>query len=399
MFHFEIRPAGPESRPPRSMAKRGLSWAVLVAVLPAVPTLGIGAELDTQAVRKASLNDTGLTQCVVFDEDQGNYIFTPKCSGTGHDGEFGRDALLPRNGDGHAGFSFEKIGANGEVLPRSATSWACVRDKVTGSMWEVKTQDGGPRDVGARFTNLGNGKAGDASAYVTTVNAAGLCGAHDWRLPNRREMESLVDFSVPQGGPMIDGAWFPNSASDFHWTSTSAQINGGSADYRWAVSYYNGESIWYGGEFGNFAVRLVRLGKAIPAHRWLIDGAEVRDKSTSLIWRRCAEGQTWTGQTCSGTSTTFLMNSSAFDQAKAQASSSGKAWRVPNVKELASLVDPRVNRPSIDQSIFPGFQTEIYHTATHWTENLVYTWRVWFAEGGVTRDHWGGKLLLVRDAD
>ena len=399
MYHFEIRQAGPASRLPQSMARRCLSWAVLVAVLPAVPAIGMGAELDTQSVRKASLNDTGLTQCVVFDEDQGNYIFTPECAGTGHDGEFGRDALLRRDADGHAGFSFEKIGANGEVLPRNATSWTCIRDKVTGSMWEVKTQDGGPRDVGARFTNLGNGKAGDASAYVTTVNAAGLCGAHDWRLPTRREMESLVDFSVPEGGPMIDGAWFPNTASDFHWTSTSAQVNGGSADYRWAVSYYKGESIWYGGEFGNFAVRLVRLGRAVPVHHWVLDGAEARDKSTGLIWRRCAEGQAWTGQTCSGTSTTFLTNSEAFDHAKEQANSSGKAWRVPNVKELSSVVDTRRSFPSIDPSVFPGFQPETYHGGTHWTENEVYTWRVQFGRGNVMLDHWGGKLLLVRDAD
>ena len=44
--------------------------------------------------------------------------------GSGHDGEFGRDATAAHDGNGRAGFSFEKIGPGGEVLPRSATTWS-----------------------------------------------------------------------------------------------------------------------------------------------------------------------------------------------------------------------------------------------------------------------------------
>jgi hypothetical protein len=345
------------------------------------------------------LNDTGVTQCVVYDDVQQRYVFTPACAGTGQDGEFGRDVTLPANGNGHAGFAFEKIGAGGEVLPRSAAHWSCVRDKVTGAMWEVKTTDGSLRDVTRRFTNLGNGQATDASGFVAAVNATGLCGATDWRLPTYRESLSLIDYSVPQGGPMLDAAWFPNSAADHHWTSTSAAVNGGGPNYKWAVNHYGGDSIWYSGEYGEFAVRLVRLGKPIPVNRWVFNGAEVKDKSTSLIWRRCGEGQAWTGSTCSGTPTSFLTAFDAAKHAKAQAVSSGKPWRMPNPKELASLIDNRVNRPTIDTTAFPGFYTDRYYTGTHWTENPVYTWRVWFAQGELTLDFWGGRLLLVRDAD
>ncbi|WOI48187.1 DUF1566 domain-containing protein [Acidovorax sp. BLS4] len=81
-----------------------------------------------------------------------------------------------------------------------------------------------------------------------------MCGASDWRLPTRREMESLLDFSVPEGTTMLDGAWFPNSAAGLHWTATSAKVNGGSSAYRWAVNFGNGQSIWYGGQYGeNFS--------------------------------------------------------------------------------------------------------------------------------------------------
>jgi hypothetical protein len=369
--------------------------AAAAALLLAVASTFAGA---VQAKDHPRLNDTGLTQCVVFDPDLG-YVFTPECTGTGHDGEYGRDARRAHNGNGRAGFSFEKIGANGEVLPRGADAWACVRDKVTGAMWEVKTIDGGPRDVNRRFRNQGDGQLGDASAYVQEANTANLCGAADWRLPTRREMEGLLDFSVPQGGPMIDANWFPNSPAALHWTATSAEVVGGSPAYRWAVNFFGGGALWYGGQFGEFAVRLVRDGAKLPARRWAPDGGELRDRSTGLVWRRCAEGQGWTGSTCGGTPTTFLTMPDAVAHAQAQALAAGKGWRIPNVKELSSLVDNQSRWPAIDGSAFPGFQTESYHSSTHWTENRVYSWRISFAEGLMGLDFWGGKLLLVRDAD
>ncbi|MGM9486542.1 DUF1566 domain-containing protein [Ideonella sp. YS5] len=372
---------------------RCLSVSLLLA---AVPALALAAGAETTAGRQPRLDDTGLTQCVVYDEQRG-YIFTPDCQGTGQDGEFGRDAIASHDGNGRAGFSFEKIGADGEVLPHSATAWSCVRDKVTGAMWEVKTDDGGPRDGRARFKNRGNGLPGDASYYVQSINATGLCGASDWRLPTRVEMESLVDFSVGEGGPMIDGRWFPNSAAALHWTASSAKVNGGSSAYRWAVNFYNGQTIWHGGQYGEFAVRLVREGRTPPAHRWVANGGEVLDKSTHLVWRRCAEGQAWNGSTCDGAPATFLTVGEAVEHAKAQALSSGKAWRTPNIKELSSLADTDVRLPAVDRGAFPGFQIGAFHTGTHWTGNPVYSWRVSFDEGVVEVDFWGGKLLLVRN--
>ncbi|WP_374674141.1 DUF1566 domain-containing protein [Ideonella sp.] len=366
--------------------------ALCGGALPAAPAL---AGTATGSWR---LNDTGLTRCVVFDPHAG-YVFTPDCTGSGHDGEFGRDPARPNARDGHAGFSFEKTGAHGEPLPRQAADWSCVRDRVTGLMWEVKTGDGGPRDAGRRFRNQGDGQAGDASAYVAEANAAALCGATDWRLPTRRELESLMDFSVPEGGPLLDRAWFPHSPPALHWTSTPAEVHGGSPTYRWAVNFYSGGTLWYGGQYGEFAVRLVRGGATPPQRRWQAAGAELRDRTTGLVWRRCAEGQAWTGSTCNGSPTTFLTIRDAVAHAQGQALSAGQAWRVPNIKELASLAEAGVQRPAIDTAAFRGFQTEAYHSGTHWTENPVYSWRINFADGGMVRDHWGGKLLLVRDGD
>jgi hypothetical protein len=380
----------------RSMRLPFMRWVLPLLPAFAVPAWGVDAAAPP--AQRSALNDTGQSQCVNTDRQ-----FTQDCAGTGQDGEFGRDATATGRGkadrDGHVGFSFVKIGAQGQALPRRATEWACVRDRVTGLVWENKTHDGGLHDMNARFTNLGNGAAGDASAFVAAVNAAGWCGASDWRLPVRRELEGLVDYSVAEGGPMLDTVWFPDSASELHWTATDAEVNAGGPGYRWASNFYDGSSIWYSGEFGRFAVRLVRATPELSGKRWGLRGAEVLDKSTRLVWRRCAEGQAWDGATCAGSPGVFLTWHLAIEQAQAQVQATGLAWRVPNVKELSSLVDTRVNLPTIDTAAFPGFRNGIFHTATPWTENPVYSWRVNFANGEVMRDFWGGSLLLVRDAD
>ena len=56
----------------------------------------------------------------------------------------------------------------------------------------------------------------------------------------------------------------------------------------------------------------------------LANGQEVKDNQTQLIWRRCAEGMSWSGGTCSG-SATQLTHEAALQQATRQAASTGVA--------------------------------------------------------------------------
>lgn len=327
-----------------------LSLRALAACLPASAAVLLAASSAAaeQAARPAGqLNDTGKIRCY---EPKWNGMEID-CAGTGQDGEFGRDVTEPKRGDGYAGFSYTKIGSAGEHLPRSATEWACVHDRITRLTWEVKTADGGLRDWQRVYTHHGNGAPTDVSGLVNEVNAAGLCGHHDWRLPGRMELQSLVNYGH-QPAPMIINRWFPNTSADAYWTSTrdAPDIFGGF----WIVSFLYGVSVGGGDNSNGNPARLVR---GEPFHRgdrdgrYVLDGDKATDVRTGLVWRRCSEGAAWNGSTCVGTPASVNWKEALTLAKKARYDDA--AWRLPNATELFSLVDETRHNPAIDPQAFP----------------------------------------------
>ncbi len=207
-----------------------------------------------------ALNDTGANQCIV------NNAVTTACAGTGQDGDFGRDVTQKLAKDGRLGFAYRKVCNSGEfagvgtcpanpVFGAVANEWGCTQDRVTGLIWELKTTSG-TRGYTATYTNPTSATAGSALAFVNTVNAAGLCGANNWRLPTRAELLSLVDYGVSTA-LRIDTTWFSNASTLNYWSFDGYGGNGGSA---WAVSFSSG-GVSANGRNGYSAVRLVRAGQ------------------------------------------------------------------------------------------------------------------------------------------
>lgn len=233
----------------------------------------------------AVLNDTGITQC----GNASSYsvsVCGPDVSGDAgthprQDAVAGRDAQatagqLTKIGAGNKAFDFTKIANNGSMLPSTAllgtapTDWACTRDNVTNLVWEVKSSAGDLR--GSTFTyswysssgtarGVSNGGACfssgrcDTEKYVADVNAATLCGAANWRLPNLVELQSIVDFGA--FNPTIDVNYFPNTAGGTYWWTSNINANTG-AD-AWAVSLITGGNFRL--SLGSvYQVRLVRTG-------------------------------------------------------------------------------------------------------------------------------------------
>ncbi|RJQ21247.1 MAG: DUF1566 domain-containing protein [Nitrospiraceae bacterium] len=105
--------------------------------------------------------------------------------------------------------------------PRFAVNGDCVTDNLTGLMW-------------SRNANLAGYMYWNAA--LNYANNLTLCGYSDWRLPNRKELRSLIDYSN-YGPALPTGHPFTNVQSNYYWSSTSYASDTSSA---WIVSMWNG---------------------------------------------------------------------------------------------------------------------------------------------------------------
>jgi hypothetical protein len=113
------------------------------------------------------------------------------------------------------------------------------------------------------------------------------------------------------------------------------------------------------------------------AGRFTANGAEVTDSRTGLIWARCSAGQSLSGTACTGTANTYT-----HEQALSYAASQS-GWRLPNVKELASLADKGCQNPAIDSTAFPNTVSSGYWTSSPYVGYSSVAWNVYFFNGDV----------------
>ncbi len=91
------------------------------------------------------------------------------------------------------------------------------------------TSNGG--DAGTQDGGSCLGSACDTDGFVVVVNNQGLCGAADWQLPSRFELESITSLDRYYPYPAIDTAWFPKTSSVWSWSSSPYAQYG--ADAAW----------------------------------------------------------------------------------------------------------------------------------------------------------------------
>lgn len=88
------------------------------------------------------------------------------------------------------------------------------------------------------------------------------------------------------------------------------------------------------------------------------DGTQVLDQKTGLTWQRCIEGRVWDSSAgvCVSTGVFSLVS---HIQALVLAKSRGGSWRLPNVKELASVYDG-----AVVTTVFPGSNDDCWSSTT-----------------------------------
>ena len=295
---------------------------------------------------------TDQTQC--YDAD-GRVI---DCAGSGQDGELrsGRQWPAPR---------FEK-------------QEGVVADRLTGRMW---TRDAGLSEFPQTWS--------EALNFIADLNRTVAFGYRDWHLPDRRELFSLI--SHARINPALpSGASFENVFAGYYWTATTCSRL---PDQAWYI-HLGGGRIYRGMKHGSYMVWPVRrcatdaapnverdpskdreIGNhREPAARFAADGGAVHDRHTGLFWIRCdaaGEAVDWmTALSCIGT-----MNAA---QVRGHAD-----WRLPNVRELESLIDVRCHSPALCDGQPFGTVPEGCWSSTTSIYEPRYAWVVYLRDGAV----------------
>ncbi|MEI6415206.1 MAG: DUF1566 domain-containing protein, partial [Pseudomonadota bacterium] len=353
------------------------------------------------------------------------------------DGRYGRDAQfqtgqLVKIGGGAAGFDFTPLDNGGNPiaivndLPASPPD--CIRDNVTGLVWEVKTWDSELRDKDWAYTwynpnaranggdpgNPGSATCGgtlsgnqcNTSAYVNAVNTGGLCGIRDWRLPTSKELQGIV--LADAHSPAIDTHYFPNTRSGAYWSATPDPFDASLASMAWSICFdrglsmvnpktdLNGIRLVHGAPSANTLAALVH---SASSHDTFADNGDgtVTHTSTGLMWAQCSDGQS--GPACANGTPTAMTWAKALSAAKDSRLAGHDDWRLPNKKELESLVDAGHRDPAIDVTVFPSTSGDGHWSSTTDASDPSLAWGVLFKDGGSNVAPKTGRhdVRLVRD--
>jgi hypothetical protein len=312
---------------------------------------------------------TGQTKCYNTDGDQ------ISCSGTGQDGEYQMGVKWPDP-------RFTITYCN-EIGPCPESSIDCdgnayndvVTDNLTGLMW-------------ARDRDLPGGTLSWPDA-INFTNELILCGYSDWRLPNLVELESMSNPAENIGYYPWE---FPYASGVDYWSSSGVDgngawisyLNGGGnthpvPEYNYAHLYtwpVRGETsppaqFWQTGIKTSYRAGDdgdLRKGVVWPAPRFTDHGdGTVTDNLTGLMWTQNANAPG--PDTCNpeiGKSWQSALKHVACLNKKSYLNYND--WRLPNRKELFSLIDlSRVN-PALPQGHpFTDVQPESFPPTSYWT--------------------------------
>lgn len=108
-----------------------------------------------------------------------------------------------------------------------------------------------------------------------------------------------------------------------------------------------------------------------------IASGEVLDSTSNLVWQRCALGQTFSGGTCSGEPNRYSWQE-ALVAAQQVNDADARGWRIPNIKELATLTERQCVRPAINTTAFPETPSDDFWTSTPSTTDPERAWVVAF---------------------
>ena len=347
------------------MTRRKLTVFIMLIFLTFLPAISFPGEVN--------LPQTGQKTCYGNLENA-----TTDCSGTGQDGDIraGVEWPTPRFKDN----------GNGTVT-----------DQLTGLIWLKNANCAGPMTWD------------DALTYCNSL-VSGSCGlsdgsvAGDWHCPNIIELESLTNAEELDSAAWLNTQGFSNVASHYYWSSTNHRPS----NFGYSVDMGGGYNLVYDwAKHQTFYVWPVRGGVSAPAQTWRtgqsgssITGADgdlqrgvswpvprfkdnsdgtVTDQLTGLVWLKktdCAPKTFWSD------ALTFC-NALASGSCGLTDGSVAGDWRLPNRKELLSLIDYSKSKLPTENPFDPGLSTSFWSSTTNKYNYFGYKWVVSTDNGNV----------------
>jgi hypothetical protein len=124
------------------------------------------------------------------------------CGGTAQDGDISTGATWP-----HTRFTDLTDGT--------------MRDQLTGLHWSKDADSPGPAACSPAVTKNWQ----ESLDYVTCLNVNGFLGYRDWRLPNRNELGSLVDYAQVNLAAWLADHGFSGIQAVYYWSSSTSADN------------------------------------------------------------------------------------------------------------------------------------------------------------------------------
>jgi len=272
-----------------------------------------------------------------------------------------------------------------------------VTDNLTGLMW---LKDGGcfRKNWSGALTALA-----DFSGNPSKYNCAEYSGDYsDWRLPNVKEMGSLTNLGVSNSAAWLNVNGFKNVKTYSYWASTSYA---GNKTYAWVVDLYSGNTS-YGWKSGNNYILPVRSGTSgksfdvprtgqtasygagddgyiqagveWPSPRFTDNGdGTVTDNLTGLMWLK--DGGCFRKNWGSALTTIRNLNNNPGECPCLDYASEYSDWRLPNAKELESLVNYGISNSAswINTYGFRNAKSSYYWSST---TDRGSTGRAWYVD-------------------
>lgn len=253
----------------------------------------------------------------------------------------------------------------------------------------------------------------DGLKAIDEMNEEKTFGRDDWRLPNRREMRSLINHGARKPALPVHHP-FKNVFLGWYWTSTTAAI---AKSYAWYV-HMEGGRMFYGrkdsyyliwpvcgksellpctGQFNCYDERgndiacdnsgqdgELMQGVSWPKPRFELDTDGFCDNLTKLIWYPQAS---------------INNNPSSWEDAltsvKLLARKTGKPWRLPTINELESIVDASCHTPALpDDHSFTAVKEAYWSSTTSYFETD-WAYVLYLHKGAVGVGYKPGKDFAV----